>query len=89
MDQMLDIVFNPDRTGWYWKDENEFSEAGEIGLYSRSKMAAIRAEGEKVIAMVQANDSPLCDGWEKWTPPVGWGTPTFPAGWEKIPIEDN
>ncbi len=89
MDQILDIVFNPDRTDWYWKDEDEFSEAGVIGLYSPAKVAAIRAEGHKVIALVQSNASPFCDGWENWTSPLEWGIPAFPTGWEKIPIEDN
>lgn len=82
MDQMLDIVINPDRTDWYWKDEDEFSEAGAIGLYSQAKIAAIRTEGHKVIAMVQVNASPFCDGWENWAPPVEWGIPAFPTGWE-------
>ena len=89
MDQILDIVFNPDRTDWYWKDEDEFNGAEVIGLYSQAKVAAIRAEGHKVIAMVQSNASPFCDGWENWTPPLEWGIPAFPAGWKEIPIEDK
>lgn len=52
MDQILDIVFTPDRTSWHWKDEDEFSQAEAIGLYPAEKAAGIRAEGERVIAMM-------------------------------------
>jgi hypothetical protein len=82
MDQILDIVISPDRTSWCWKDEDEFSQAQAIGVYSQAKAQSIRQEGERVIAMLNANASPFCDGWEDWTPPMEWGIPTFPQGWE-------
>ena len=86
MDQMLDIVISPDRSGWHWKDEDEFSEAEKIGVYSHVKAASIREEGERVIRMLNANASPFYDGWETWTPPDEWGIPTFPEGWDKVVI---
>jgi hypothetical protein len=87
MDQMLDIVISTDRLSWYWKDEDEFAEAEEIGVYTHQKAQSIRQEGERVIAMLNANAAPFCDGWEKWTPPVDWGIPTFPEGWEGLSLE--
>jgi hypothetical protein len=86
MDQILDIVINPDRSKWHWKDEDEFSEAEVKGVYSYAKAKSIRAEGERVISMLNANASPFCDGWEDWTPPAVWTIPTFPEGWEKAPF---
>jgi len=87
MDQMLDIVISPDRKSWYWKDEDEFCEAKAIGVYSDVHAAGIRAEGERVIARLQANAPPFCDGWEHWTPPTEWSIPRFQDGWDEIPIE--
>lgn len=86
MDQMLDIVINPDRSRWDWKDEDEFSEAEAIGVFSHAKARFIRVEGERVIALNQANASPFCDSWENWTPPAEWTIPRFPVGWEKQPL---
>ena len=86
MDQILDIVINPDRSSWHWKDEDEFNEAQVIGLYSHVKAHTIRAEGERVLELLIANASPFCDGWENWTPPFEWGIPAFPEGWQNIPI---
>ena len=86
MDQMLDIIISPDRMRWHWKDEDEFSEAEAIGVYSQAKAQSIRREGERVIGLLNANASPFCDGWENWTPPKEWGVPAFPPGWEKLPL---
>jgi len=86
MDQMLDIVISPDRSHWRWKDEDEFGEAEEIGVYSHSKAKSIRMEGERVIEMLEANASPFRDGWEQWIPPAEWTIPTFPAGWDGYPL---
>lgn len=86
MDQILDIVISPDRSSWYWKDEDEFSEAEAIGVYSPTKAQSIRQEGERVIGMLNTNASPFCDGWENWTPPKEWGIPAFPEGWEGFKI---
>jgi hypothetical protein len=82
MDQILDIVISPNRKSWRWKDEDEFSEAEAIGVYSHPKAQSIRKEGERVIALLKANTSLFYNGWENWNPPIEWGTPTFPEGWE-------
>ncbi len=87
MDQMLDIVISSDRTSWYWKDEDEFSEAEAIGVYSHERAASIRAEGERVITRMQANTPPFCDGWENWTPPNEWSIPRFPDGWDEVALD--
>ena len=84
MDQQLDIVISPDKSKWQWKDEDEFAEAVEIGVFSKEEAAAIRAEGEYVIRLLESNQSPFCDGWENWTPPEGWGISSFPPGWDRI-----
>lgn len=87
MDQMLDIVISPDRASWCWKDEDELNEAEAIGVYTHEKAQSIRQEGERVIGLLKANAPPFCDGWEKWTPPLEWGIPSFPVGWEGTSFE--
>jgi len=48
-DQMLDVWIEPDGR-WSWKDWDELVEAEQVGLFSADEAAAIRAEGERVIA---------------------------------------
>jgi hypothetical protein len=84
MDHLLDIVVSPDRSEWRWKDEDEFSEAVAIGVFSTEEARAIRAEGERAITRFQAGEPPFGDGWEKWSPPAEWGIPDLPAGWNDL-----
>ncbi len=87
MDHLLDIVIRADRSGWRWKDEDEFAEAVALGVYSPEEARAIRAEGERVIALFEAGRPPFCDGWESWSPPAEWRIPTLPEGWDRLDAE--
>jgi hypothetical protein len=71
-DNILDIVIQPDCSAWWWKDEDEFQEAVELGVYSPEHAQAIRAEGEAVIQQMQAGLPPFCDGWESRLPPTDY-----------------
>lgn len=83
MDQELDILVTPDLS-WRWKDEDHFQRAQADGRYSVAQAQAIRAEGELVIARIEARASPFCDGWERWRPPAGWPVPALPEGWDRV-----
>jgi predicted RNA-binding protein associated with RNAse of E/G family len=89
MDHLLDIVISPDRSEWRWKDEDEFREAVAIGVFTPEEACAILAEGERVVKLVEAGESPFCDGWERWLPPAEWGIPDFPVDWDDIGVGDD
>ena len=80
-DHMLDIVFSPDKSSWHWKDEDHLAEAVALGIFTDEKARQIRSEGERVIKLIRENQSPFCDGWEKWSPPIDWNIPELPAEW--------
>jgi Protein of unknown function (DUF402) len=61
-DWALDIVVDPNGE-WHWKDEDDFAEAQALGVFSAEEAAAVRAEGERVIAA-----KPWPTGWEDWRP---------------------
>ena len=61
-DQALDVIVDPDGT-WRWKDEDDLAEAQALGVWTPEEAAAIRAEGERVIAA-----RPWPSGWEDWRP---------------------
>jgi uncharacterized protein len=77
-DQLLDLVRTRDG-GWRWKDEHELAEAVRRGFLSEREAAAIRAEGERVIAA-----DPFPTGWEDWEPDPSWSAPGLPAGWDVV-----
>jgi hypothetical protein len=89
MDHLLDIVVAPDLSRWYWKDEDEFSEAVEHGVYSLIEAKAIREEGECVVKTIQDYDSLFLQGWEKWRPPSDWQIPEVPMNWNDLSFYDE
>jgi hypothetical protein len=78
-DQMLDVWIEPDGS-WRWKDWDELVEAERVGLFTSAEVAAIRAEGERVIAGLGTR---LPTGWEDWRPDPSWALPTLPEGWDR------
>jgi len=83
MDQILDIIVEPDLSSWFWKDEDEFQEAQELGLISPERAREMRADGERVVEMLLSGSS-VFNGWEHWKPDPAWKTPTLPEGWERV-----
>lgn len=80
LDHALDVWIEPDRT-WHWKDEDDLALCIELGVFSAAEGAAIRAEGERVIA---ALPELLPTGWEDWRPDPAWQLPELPAGWDTV-----
>jgi predicted RNA-binding protein associated with RNAse of E/G family len=62
MDHALDVVIEPDGK-WHWKDEDDFVEAQRLGVFTPEEAAAVRREGERVIA-----ERLWITGWERWRP---------------------
>jgi len=75
-DGILDIWVSADTGEPVWKDEDEFAMAVTVGRLSKDEAAALRAEGERVIA-----ERPWPTGWENWRPRDGWERPQLPADW--------
>lgn len=81
-DYLLDVVIAPDLS-WRWKDEDEFAIAQEIGIFTADQAAAIRAEGERIIADVEARHWPFDGAYETWRPDPTWTVPAMPVDWDR------
>jgi hypothetical protein len=79
-DLALDVTVELDGT-WAWKDEDDFAEAIALGVLSADEAAAVRAEGERVVAVPPAL---LPTGWEDWRPDPAWQLPELPTGWDSV-----
>ena len=77
-DHTLDIVVDPNGS-WRWKDEDELEVAIEHGHFSPADAAAIRAEGERVLA-----EWPFPTGWEGWRADPVWPVPRLPDDWHVV-----
>ena len=77
-DHELDLWIEPDGS-WRWKDEDKMEGWILQGRFTREEVAAMRAEGERVLA-----EWPFPTGWEDWTPDPSWPVPELPAGWDRM-----
>jgi len=80
MDQELDITISPSFT-WRWKDEDKFAERVELGFLTTDEADAVRAEGERVIADLEARRRPFDEPWPSWRPDPSWPLPPLPDDW--------
>ena len=81
-DHVLDIWVEPDGR-WSWKDEDEMATAVELGRFTAGEAAAIRAEGERVIAAIEARKWPFDTSLVDWRPDPSWPVPVVPGNWNE------
>ena len=72
-DHELDLWVTPDGS-WTWKDEQELEDWVGRGRFTADEVAAIRREGERVLA-----EWPFPTGWEDWSPDPSWPVPELPS----------
>jgi hypothetical protein len=84
VDQDLDIVVAPDRI-WRWKDEAEFAAHLEHpDVYWVPDPDVVRAEGERLVKLIEAGEFPFDGTGTDFRPDPGWSVPTvMPAGWDR------
>ncbi|WP_335986729.1 DUF402 domain-containing protein [Glycomyces sp. MUSA5-2] len=81
-DLVLDIWVRPDRS-WNWKDEDEFAErTGHPDYWSVEEAAPIRAEGERVIALIEAGAYPFDGTLTEFKPDSEWEPTVLPPLWD-------
>lgn len=84
-DQDLDIWVWPDRS-WSWKDEDDFEE--RIGFpehYWVGDPEPVRAEGRRLIKLIEAGEFPFDGTWCDFRPDPAWSPPPdrMPDGWDR------
>lgn len=83
-DWLLDIVVSPDKSEWRWKDEEEVTEAVELGLMTLERAREFYAEGERGLKRLLTSEAPFDRDWATWRPDEGWPTPRLLDGWDVL-----
>lgn len=83
-DHTLDVEVTPE-LDCRWRDEQELANHVAEGFYTAPLAAAVRAEGERVIAAIERRDHECLRGWADWSPPLDWRAPDFVDGWSTTP----
>ena len=82
-DLELDIVVEPGG-GWTVKDDEQLEPWIERGRYTKDEVAAIRAEGARVVAELEAGRRWWSEEWVAWKPDPTWPPPRLPIGWADV-----
>jgi hypothetical protein len=77
-DNVLDVVIEPDLSSWRWKDEDELEEAVRVGRFTPEQAAAVREEGRRAVATLEARAWPFDRDWRDWRPETTWPQPALP-----------
>jgi len=78
-DLVLDIVVTPQRQ-WEWKDTEEFNERiGDPLYFDRATAETVRAEGERLIKLIEAGDFPFDGTYTDFRPGPSWPALRLPT----------
>ena len=80
-DHELDIVIQPNGD-WRFKDEQYLEAWIRLGRWTEDDVAAIRAEGARIAAELDAGRRWWSDGWADWVPEPEWRGGELPPGWD-------
>ena len=81
-DLHLDVWITPGRD-CEWRDEDEFEVAtGLPGFWPGHRVPAIRAAGERIMALARAAQPPFDGRYADFEPDPSWPVPALPAGWD-------
>jgi hypothetical protein len=85
MDQLLDIIVEPDRSSWYWKDEDEVQEAQSRGIFTAEQVRDLFRRGERAVKTIMDNEPPFDADWQSWESTPALREPfEYPEGWERV-----
>jgi hypothetical protein len=82
-DLELDIVVSPDGS-WRYKDDERLEEWIARGRWTPDEVAAIRAEGRRLGAELDAGRWWWSEEWASWEPDPSWTASTLPADWASV-----
>jgi hypothetical protein len=81
-------VWIPVGEKWSFKDEEKLDERVRDGRYTAEQVAATRALGTALGAMLDRGEHWWDGRWTSFEPDPSWRAPAFPDGWEAAPVPE-
>lgn len=83
LDHELDIWIPDGGEEWVWKDREKLEQSVADGRFARAEAEAVRAEGERVAAELDAGRRWWDESWAGWAPDPAWTVPALRADWTR------
>ncbi|MDT0532788.1 DUF402 domain-containing protein [Micromonospora sp. DSM 115977] len=84
LDHELDLWWGAGTDHYVWKDVELFAQRLEEGRYP-GLADTIRAEGDRIAALLDAGERWWDEAWSTWRPDPAWPVPALPSGWDTVP----
>jgi len=78
LDLLLDLLVEPDLSGYAWKDEDEYAHARRLGVIDDALHARLDEERQRVLALIESREAPFTEDWAIHQPDPHWATPELP-----------
>jgi hypothetical protein len=88
LDHELDLWWPAGEPTYQWKDVELFEERVVEGRYPGVE-EAIRAEGRRIAAALDAGQRWWDEGWATWEPDPAWPVPALPSDWAAVPMSSG
>ncbi|GAA1862190.1 DUF402 domain-containing protein [Myceligenerans crystallogenes] len=85
LDHELDVWWAADAETYEFKDVEDFERTGPARYPGR--MEAIRAEGDRIAALLDAGQTWWDKSWADWTPDPAWTARPLRADWHQLPFD--
>jgi hypothetical protein len=70
---------------WQFKDDEDLEPWIERGRWTRSEVAAIRAEGARIAVELEPDRRWWSEAWAEWVPDPAVPVPELPGDWDRLP----
>ena len=84
LDHELDLWIPAGGDAWTWKDRDRLEAGVAGGRFTAAEVAAVRAEGERVAAELDAGRRWWDDAWADWAPDPSWPVPALRTDWAEL-----
>lgn len=87
-DLFLDLIVEPDLSGYSWKDEDEdeYAQGRRLGLVDDSLHALVDVARERALGLLQNCAGPFAGSWPAWAPDPDWPLPLLPHGADQVAV---
>ncbi|WP_344628278.1 DUF402 domain-containing protein [Kitasatospora arboriphila] len=80
LDLLVDLVVEPDLSGWWWKDQDEYEQGRRLGFVTDADHRMVERARERALGLLQDRAGPFAEPWPAWTPDAAWPLPILPEG---------
>ena len=83
LDEILDLVVEPDKSAWRWKDEDELAEAVRLRIFTQARADDLHKAGQATLQNLMDGRPPFDRDWAAWRAPSGWAIPQLGPKWNE------